>query len=73
MTDKRNDSISCLTTERRYFTKGNSTEFSIDLAIVHEDLEGTWYRLIHKKTGYDAYDEWIWNVGPDSKSFTERV
>ncbi len=49
MADKRNDSTSCLSTERINFTKGNSTEFSIDLAIVHEDLEGTWYRLIHKK------------------------
>ena len=67
------DSTSCLSTERRHFTKGNSTEFSIDLAIVHEDPDGTWYRLIHKKTGYVAYDEWIWNVGPNSKGLTERV
>ena len=30
------DSTSSLTTERRHFTKGNQTEFSIDLAIVAE-------------------------------------
>ena len=73
MTDKRNNSTSCLSTEKRNLTKGNSTEFSIDLAMIHEDLEGTWYRLIHKKTCYDAYYKWIWNVGPNSKGLTEIV
>lgn len=34
------DSTSALTTEKRYFTKGNDTEFSIDLAITYEDDSG---------------------------------
>ena len=38
------------------FKKGNPTKFSIDLAIVYEDQDGTWYRLIHEKTGYSDRD-----------------
>lgn len=53
------DSTSALTTERRQFTSGNNTEFSIDLAIVQE-RGGRWHRLIHHKTGVIALDQWIW-------------
>lgn len=66
------DSKSALTTERRHFTNGNSTEFSIDLAIVVENRT-KWYRLIHKKTGYFQNDEWIWNEGPHSDELRKKV
>lgn len=66
------DSTSALTTEKRHFTKGNPTEFSMDVGIVVESND-EWYRLIHKKTGYAAYDEYYWNKMPDSKGLTKRV
>jgi hypothetical protein len=66
------DSKSALTTERVHFEKGNSTEFSIDLAIVVEN-GNKWFRLIHKKTGYSQTDEWIWNEGPHSNRLIEKV
>lgn len=67
------DSTSALTTERRHFTNGNQTEFSIDLAIVAENGDGTWYRLIHRKTGIYANDQWYWNEGPHSQGLRDRV
>lgn len=67
------DSTSALTTEKRHFTKGNKTEFKIDLAIVSEAKDGSWYRLIHRKTGFVSLDQWYWNEGPQSKGLMERV
>ena len=67
-----NDSTSALTTELRYFTKGNHTEFSIDLAIVHEDRYG-WHRLKHMKTGFIETNQWIWNLSRDSKDLGKKV
>lgn len=67
------DSTAALTTERRHFTKGNQTEFSVDLAIVTENNDGTWYRLIHNKTGLFANDQWYWNEGANTKGFRKRV
>ena len=61
------DSTSVLTTEKRHFTKGNHTEFSIDLAIVFNDRNG-WHRLIHEKTGVTAWDRYYWNSVPDSRN-----
>ena len=49
------DSTSALTTEKRHFLQGNSTSFSIDLAITTESID-KWYRLIHNKTGLVAKD-----------------
>lgn len=66
------DSTSALTTERRYFTKGNHTEFSIDLAIVHEDQYG-WHRLKHVKTGFINSDQWMWNLSRNSKDLGKKV
>ena len=66
------DSTSALTTEYRHFTKGNKTEFKIDLAIVREsryDLE----RLIHSKTGIVSLDQWYWNQVRDSKGLSDKV
>lgn len=65
------DSTSALTTEQRYFTKGNPTEFSIDLAIVYQS-NGHWYRLIHDKTGFWDNDRWFWNEVPNSSNVFDR-
>lgn len=66
------DSTSVLTTEKRYFTKGNHTEFSIDLAIVQE-RNNRWFRLIHQKTGFVQFDQWYWNEVPHSHGLSQRV
>ncbi len=67
------DSKSCLTTEKRHFCKGNQTEFSIDLAIVFERDDGSWFRLIHEKTGFYSMDRWFWNQGPNSEGLVRKV
>ncbi len=66
------DSTSALTTEKRYFPKGNHTEFSIDLAIAYEH-NNRWFRLIHQKTGFVHLDQWYWNEVPDSYGLSHRV
>ena len=66
------DSTSALSTGKRYFKKGNQTEFSIDLAIVRENHQG-WERLIHNKTGWIAFDQWYWNEAPKSRGLAEKV
>ena len=66
------DSTSALTTEKRRFTTGNQTSFSIDLGITTCE-NNKWYRLIHKKTGNVSKDEWIWNEGPNSSNLFEKV
>lgn len=67
------DSKSCLSTKKMHFERDNSAKFSIDLAIVCENQDGAWYRLIHKKTGYVDHDEWIWNISRNSKELTNKV
>lgn len=67
------DSRSCVETEERVFNVGNRTPFSIDIGIVTRDKEGNWYRLIHKKTGIVQYDEWYWNIVPNSKGLKNKV
>ena len=66
------DSTSVLTTEKWHFTKGNHTEFSIDLAIVSNDRNGC-HRLIHEKTGVTAWDRYYWNSVPDSRNLFDKV
>lgn len=66
------DSTSALTTELRYFTKGNNTEFKIDLAIIQE-RNNAWFRLIHRKTGFVLYDQWYWNEAPQSTNLSHRT
>lgn len=66
------DSTSALTTEKRHFTNGNQTEFSIDLAIIAVSEDG-WYRLIHEKTGFSSLDRYFWNQGKDSKGLDKKV
>ena len=48
------------------------TEFKIDLAIVRENRYG-WERLIHRKTGFVAFDQWYWNEAPSSRGLTDKV
>lgn len=67
------DSTSALTTEKRHFETGNQTPFGMDVAIVVEDNDTAWYRLIHQKTGFTANDKYFWNQAPDSKGLTDRV
>lgn len=59
------DSTSVITTELRVLKKGNKTPFSIDICIVKVDSYG-WHRLIHNKTGYDAFDQFFWQQAPNS-------
>ena len=66
------DSASVLSTERRHFIKGNSTEFSIDLAIVAEG-KNQWFRLIHEKTGFVSFDRYYWNEAPSSEGLSAKV
>ncbi len=68
-----NDSTSALTTERRYFTKGNPTEFSMDVCIVCQDTRGHFHRMIHKKTGFTCYDQYYWNEAPHSEKIQEKA
>ena len=67
------DSTSVLSTEYRYFTSGNDTSFKIDLAIVYENPDKSWFRLIHEKTGLISSDRWFWNQGPNSQNLTNKV
>ena len=67
------DSTSCLTTKKRYFTQGNKTIFSIDLAIIAEGNDCSWYRLIHEKTGSIDLDRWFWNQAPNSEQLNDKV
>lgn len=66
------DSKSALTTKQMHFLQGNQTPFSIDLCITTYS-KNKWYRLIHKKTGIVANDEWIWNEGPNSSNLVKKV
>lgn len=66
------DSTSAWTTEKRHFTKGNKTEFKIDLAIVRESRYGL-ERLIHSKTGIVSLDQWYWNQAQNSNGLADKV
>jgi len=66
------DSTSVLTTEWRYFRKGNKTQFRIDFAIIRRDYLG-WHRLIHEKTGSVIFDRYFWNQVSDSWELEKKV
>ena len=66
------DSTSALSTKKIHLTKGNKTEFHIDLAIVRENRFGL-ERLIHQKVGVVIFDQWYWNKARDSKDLAEKV
>lgn len=67
------DSTSALTTDQITFTKGNKTPFSIDLCIIRLDRNGSWYRLIHRKTGFEQWDQYYWNEARQSRGLADRV
>ena len=69
--DDCDDSTSALTTKQMVFKKGNKTPFSIDVCIVKQDCYGL-HRLIHRKTGIVAYDQWYWNLVPNSQDLWEK-
>ena len=66
------DSTSELTTEKRFFMKGNKTAFSIDIAIIFKNNSG-WHKLIHEKTGFVNFDRYYWNKVPNSRRLEEKV
>ena len=65
------DSTSALATRCRHFTKGNRTEFYIDVCIVKQDQNGL-HRLIHEKTGCTRYDRYFWNLVSNSREISEK-
>lgn len=67
------DSTSSLSTEKRHFVEGNSTEFSMDVCIVYRDTEELFYRLIHQKTGLTWCDKYYWNLAPHSWKIREKA
>ena len=66
------DSTSAITTKQRVLKNGNKTPFSIDVCIVREDGRGNWYRLIHRKTGFTAYDQYSWQLGPTTREIFNK-
>ena len=67
------DSTASLTTKPFHFEGKQRTEFSIDLAIVTMNDEGTWERLIHQKTGIVAFDRYYWNKVRNSAEIRKRA
>lgn len=67
------DSRAALTTEKRHFTKGNNTEFSMDVAIVKRDDGDVLYRLIHEKTGWTSWDRYYWVPSPNSRGIRDKA
>ena len=65
------DSTSSLTTEKRHFNQGNSTEFSMDICIVCEDTDGNYHRLIHDKRCFP--NGYFWNQAPNSRNIREKA
>ena len=65
------DSTSALTTKMVAFKRGNHTPFYMDVCIVRQDSYGL-HRLIHRKTGNMLYDQWYWNMVPDSRGLREK-
>lgn len=70
--DDCEDSTSALTTQERVFNKGNKTPFSIDVCIVKMDMYGQLHRLIHRKTGNIWYDQYYWNMVPNSRDLWDK-
>lgn len=71
--DDCEDSTSSLTSKLIYFTKGNDTEFRMDVCITVRDEDDNYYRLVHEKTGFTLYDRYFWNIAPNSKRINEKV
>lgn len=67
------DSTSVITTKEIYFTEGNPTKFKIDIAIIAENQDGTYDRLIHEKTGFISLDRYYWVQAPNSRNISEKA
>ena len=67
------DSTSALRTDTHVSKGGNKTPWSIDLGIVTTGSDGSWYRLIHKKTGVVRTDSWAWEQAQKSNCLEDRV
>lgn len=67
------DSKSSLTTKPLHFADNPKIEFSIDLAIVKQNDNETWERLIHEKTGFASDDKYYWNLVQNSAKIRERA
>lgn len=67
------DSTAALTTKTCYFTSGNHTEFSMDVAIVIREDDDSIYRLIHQKTGWTNMDKYYWVPSPNSRRIREKA
>lgn len=67
------DSKSSLTTKKRHFVKGNTTEFSMDICITYKDTEEYLHRLIHKKTGNTHFDRYCWNKAFNSIKIDKKA
>ena len=65
------DSTSSLTTKKGYFSIGNNTEFSMDVCIVCEDVDGNYYRLIHDKRYFP--NRYFWNPAHHSRRLKEKA
>ncbi len=66
------DSTSALTTKTVRYKKGKHTPFKMDVCILKEDCYGHLHRLIHQKTGFIQFDQWLWNMVPNSERFHEK-
>lgn len=67
------DSTSSLTTKPIYFTDNPKMQFSMDICIIVIGNNGSWYRLIHEKTGYTSTDKYYWNEAPNSRQIKEKA
>ena len=67
------DSTSVLSTKEIRFTGANQTPFKIDIAIIAENRDGTYRRLIHRKTGFTICDEYYWVQAPDSQNINRKA
>lgn len=65
------DSTSSLTTKLIYFSDESEIKFYIDLAIVTENIDGFWERLIHDKNSLP--NRYFWNQAPNSKGYENRA
>lgn len=63
------DSTSVLTIKNMPLNRNEN--FNIDIAIVYEDDDNMFYRLIHKKTDDRKTHQWYWNKGRDYSDINE--
>ena len=63
-----NDSKSCLTSKLITLPEYPYIKFSIDVAIINEDTDGSWYRLIHDKHKGQYY----WNKASNDFEIQEK-